>query len=116
MPGPASKLWSQCQIHCKGEKSASTVDIQSNKPIGAGEEITVSYGVNYFGENNENCRCTVCKQVGPEMESNLDVTEPLFETFVGSSGSENDVSPNENNLAGPIRGATLPVSAIANLD
>ena len=96
MLGPASFINHDCDPNARflveGEKSASTVAIQTIKPIGAGEEITVSYGDNYFGENNQNCRCTVCK-------SYLDVTQPLFETFIGSGANQdkNNVSLAECN-------------------
>ena len=90
MLGRASFINHDCDPNARyifeGEKSASTVAIQTLKPIRAGEEITVSYGDNCFGENKKKGRCTVCK-------SNLDVTQPLFETFVGS---ENNLSPLES--------------------
>ena len=60
MLGPASFINHVCDPNARFivgcEKSASTVAIQKIKPIGAGEEITVRYGDNYFGENNQNCR------------------------------------------------------------
>ena len=97
MLGPASFINHDCDPNARyiveGEKSASTVAIQTLKPIRAGEEITVSYGENYFGESNKHCRCTVCKS------SYLDVTQPLFETFIGSGANqdENNVSLAECN-------------------
>ena len=64
MLGPASFINHDCDPNARyivGEKSASTVAIQSIKPIGVGEETTVSYRDNYF-EGDKNCRCVGCKQ------------------------------------------------------
>lgn len=33
------------------------------KDILTGEEITVQYSVEYFGDNNEKCLCTLCSTV-----------------------------------------------------
>ena len=56
MLGPASFASHDCDPNARyivGEKSASTVAIQSIKPIGVGEETTVSYRDNYFeGDKN----------------------------------------------------------------
>ena len=66
MLGPASFVNSDCNPNVRfileGEKSASSVAIQSIKTIGAGEEITVNYGEKYFGDDNKNCRCVGCQQ------------------------------------------------------
>ena len=97
IPGLASFINHDCDPNARyiveGEKSASTLAIKSIKWIGAGEEISVTYGDNYFGENNETaCTAMFVKKSEPR-ESNLDITQPLFKIFFGSDGSENDVSP-----------------------
>ena len=65
----------------EGEKSSSTVAIQSNKPIGVGEEITVMETIIFE-------KATKCRWVGCKQASSLDLTPPLFETFVAEVSAD----------------------------
>ena len=96
MLGLASFVNHDCKPNARfivdGEKSASTVAIQSIKTIEAGDEITVSYGESYFGDDNKNCRCVGCQQA-----SSLDLTAPLFETISEVSTARTISQPKNNN-------------------
>ena len=111
MLGPASFVNHDCNPNARfiveGEKSASTVAIQAIKTIGAGEEITVSYGENYFGDDNINCRCVVCQQT-----SSLDVTAPLFETISEVSAARTFSPPKDNNCERDDVVASAEVSSV----
>ncbi|KAH8673407.1 hypothetical protein BX600DRAFT_508676 [Xylariales sp. PMI_506] len=41
--------------------SQSTIEIFANRNIDVGEEVTVTYGDNYFGEDNCECLCHTCE-------------------------------------------------------
>ena len=45
-----------------GEKSATLITIETIREVKKGEEITVYYGSDYFGEDNKDCLCPECKK------------------------------------------------------
>ncbi|XP_008183153.1 histone-lysine N-methyltransferase set9-like [Acyrthosiphon pisum] len=63
--GPAAFLNHDCEgitdINSLGSTSAI---VKANKKIKLGEEITVSYGPHYFGEDNKDCMCHSCEYKG----------------------------------------------------
>jgi SET domain len=38
------------------------IKVVARRPIDAGEEVTVSYGQDYFGQRNRSCRCATCEK------------------------------------------------------
>ena len=60
LQGPLSFVNHSCRPNCRYETpkgKEGVVLIRSIKDIEEGQEITVSYGKNYFGVNKEHCRC-----------------------------------------------------------
>jgi histone-lysine N-methyltransferase SUV420H len=61
--GPARFANHDCDANARlTTKGLYGMQVVSVKPIDAGEEITVSYGDDYFGENNEECLCLTCEK------------------------------------------------------
>ena len=44
-----------------GERSHTIIRIEPLRDIMKGQEVTVSYSLDYFGKNNSDCRCPTCK-------------------------------------------------------
>ena len=68
MLGPASFVNHSCQPNavyvCGGPtKNRTVLRIEAIKNIEENEEIFVSYGSNYFGDNNEDCACDPCTEI-----------------------------------------------------
>ncbi len=60
--GPARFANHDCDANARlSTKGYDGMQIVAAKPIEAGDEITVSYGDDYFGENNEECLCKTCE-------------------------------------------------------
>lgn len=60
--GPARFANHDCDANAKlSTKGYDGMQITAVKPIMEGEEITVSYGDDYFGDNNEECLCRTCE-------------------------------------------------------
>lgn len=60
--GPARFANHDCGANAKLViTSQATIDIVAVRHIEVGEEITVTYGDNYFGENNCECLCQTCE-------------------------------------------------------
>ncbi|KAF2126028.1 hypothetical protein P153DRAFT_433836 [Dothidotthia symphoricarpi CBS 119687] len=60
--GPARFANHDCDANARlSTKGYDGMQIVAVKPIAEGEEITVSYGEDYFGENNEECLCHTCE-------------------------------------------------------
>ncbi|KAF1828456.1 histone-lysine N-methyltransferase SET9 [Decorospora gaudefroyi] len=60
--GPARFANHDCDANAKlTTKGYDGMQIVAVKPIGEGEEITVSYGEDYFGDDNEECLCNTCE-------------------------------------------------------
>lgn len=63
--GPARFANHDCDANARlSTKGYDGMQIVAAKPIAAGDEITVSYGEDYFGENNEECLCKTCEERG----------------------------------------------------
>ncbi len=61
--GPARFANHDCDANAKlSTKGYDGMQIVAVKPILQGEEITVSYGDDYFGESNEECLCHTCER------------------------------------------------------
>ncbi|KAL6705164.1 histone lysine methyltransferase Set9 [Coniothyrium glycines] len=60
--GPARFANHDCDPNAKlATKGYEGMQIVAVKPIDEGEEITVSYGNDYFGDDNEECLCHTCE-------------------------------------------------------
>jgi histone-lysine N-methyltransferase SUV420H len=60
--GPARFANHDCDANARlSTKGYDGMQIVAAKPINEGEEITVSYGDDYFGDNNEECLCHTCE-------------------------------------------------------
>jgi histone-lysine N-methyltransferase SUV420H len=60
--GPARFANHDCDANARlSTKGYDGMQIVAAKPINEGEEITVSYGDDYFGDNNEECLCNTCE-------------------------------------------------------
>ncbi|KAM5351063.1 hypothetical protein ACJ41O_003786 [Fusarium nematophilum] len=60
--GPARFANHDCDANAKLMRTShSGIEIIATRAIGPGEEITVTYGENYFGENNCECLCKTCE-------------------------------------------------------
>ncbi|KAF3031520.1 Histone-lysine N-methyltransferase set9 [Didymella heteroderae] len=63
--GPARFANHDCDANARlSTKGYDGMQIVAAKPIEAGDEITVSYGEDYFGEDNVECLCKTCEQRG----------------------------------------------------
>ena len=61
MLGPTRFANHSCQPNCryalKEVHSRRCIQLEILEPINKNDEITVSYGINFFGEGNQDCRC-----------------------------------------------------------
>ncbi|KAM0546404.1 hypothetical protein ACHAPJ_010871 [Fusarium lateritium] len=76
--GPARFANHDCDANAKlMTTSHSGIEIIATRPIEAGEEITVTYGENYFGENNCECLCKTCEDLLRNAWEPEEGTEPV---------------------------------------
>ncbi|KAM0498497.1 hypothetical protein ACHAP8_006119 [Fusarium lateritium] len=62
--GPARFANHDCDANAKLMRTSHAgIEIIATRAIEAGEEITVTYGDNYFGENNCECLCKTCEDL-----------------------------------------------------
>ncbi|KAI1052424.1 hypothetical protein LB507_007605 [Fusarium sp. FIESC RH6] len=62
--GPARFANHDCDANAKLMRTSHAgIEIIATRAIEAGEEITVTYGENYFGENNCECLCKTCEDL-----------------------------------------------------
>ncbi|RMZ67846.1 histone-lysine N-methyltransferase set9 [Pyrenophora seminiperda CCB06] len=62
--GPARFANHDCDANAKlTTKGYDGMQIVAVKPIYEGDEITVSYGEDYFGDDNEECLCSTCERL-----------------------------------------------------
>ena len=60
--GPISFVNHDCSPNCRFEVLPNNlVGLQAIKAIQAGDELTISYGENYFGRENKSCECATCQ-------------------------------------------------------
>jgi len=63
--GPARFANHDCDANARlSTKGYDGMQIVAAKTILVGDEITVSYGEDYFGDNNEECLCKTCESKG----------------------------------------------------
>lgn len=63
--GPAAYANHDCESNCLiYSLSKNSVCLRTNRKIFAGEEITIFYGAEYFGPQNEDCMCVSCEKKG----------------------------------------------------
>ncbi|KAL1869207.1 hypothetical protein VTK73DRAFT_3208 [Phialemonium thermophilum] len=61
--GPARFANHDCDANARlVTRGQSSIEIIACRPIDVGDEITVTYGDNYFGEDNCECLCQTCEQ------------------------------------------------------
>ncbi|KAM0414673.1 hypothetical protein ACHAPT_013476 [Fusarium lateritium] len=62
--GPARFANHDCDANAKLMRTSHAgIEIIATRSIGPGEEITVTYGDNYFGDNNCECLCKTCEDL-----------------------------------------------------
>ncbi|KAF4977035.1 hypothetical protein FZEAL_6397 [Fusarium zealandicum] len=62
--GPARFANHDCDANAKLMRTSHAgIEIIATRPIAPGEEITVTYGESYFGENNCECLCKTCEDL-----------------------------------------------------
>ncbi|KXS18254.1 hypothetical protein M427DRAFT_132992 [Gonapodya prolifera JEL478] len=63
--GPARFVNHDCEPNCvfTPQKRTNIIWFTVVRPIGRGEEITASYGDNYFGNENAECLCATCERL-----------------------------------------------------
>lgn len=64
--GPASYLNHDCVPNCRwvvgGPKNMVTLECIAD--VSVDQELTVSYGANFFGDDNDHCECHTCEAKG----------------------------------------------------
>ncbi|KAJ4334574.1 histone lysine methyltransferase Set9 [Ascochyta clinopodiicola] len=105
--GPARFANHDCDANARlSTKGYDGMQIVAAKPIEAGDEITVSYGEDYFGENNEECLCNTCeergvngwapmKRIEESDDEEDDSAEPAQSNKRKSASLEDDISQEE---------------------
>lgn len=92
--GPARFANHDCGANAKlSTKGYDGMQIVAVKTIREGEEITVSYGEDYFGIDNEECLCHSCED---RMVNGWAPFRPVEESSDGEDKSGRDESENEN--------------------
>ncbi|ESU12633.1 hypothetical protein FGSG_06529 [Fusarium graminearum PH-1] len=86
--GPARFANHDCDANAKLMRTSHAgIEIVATRPIDAGEEITVTYGDNYFGENNCECLCKTCEDLLRNAWEPEEGTVPV-QTGIGQSLSD----------------------------
>lgn len=86
--GPARFANHDCDANAKLMRmSHAGIEIVATRAIEAGEEITVTYGDNYFGENNCECLCKTCEDLLRNAWEPEEGTAPV-QTSIEQSKSE----------------------------
>jgi histone-lysine N-methyltransferase SUV420H len=102
--GPARFANHDCDANARlSTKGYDGMQIVAVKPINEGDEITVSYGDDYFGDNNEECLCHTCedrqqngwapmKRVEDSDDEDMEEAESPVEKPSGAASSETATS------------------------
>ncbi|KAJ1304347.1 hypothetical protein OPQ81_005504 [Rhizoctonia solani] len=62
--GPARFVNHDCNPNAELFRDGKYITFRVLRPIAVGEEITASYGPDYFGKGNKHCLCATCEQAG----------------------------------------------------
>ncbi|KAK7002104.1 hypothetical protein R3P38DRAFT_3043895 [Favolaschia claudopus] len=62
--GPARFVNHDCLNNCELFRQGKTICVRVLRTIAIGDEITVYYGEDYFGDGNQHCLCGTCKEQG----------------------------------------------------
>ena len=77
---PVSAINHACQPNAEfinhGELSTTALEVKTTRPLKKGEEITLSYGEDFFGAGNKDCGCNDCKEEQLESEPTIQIREP----------------------------------------
>ncbi|KAK6987939.1 hypothetical protein R3P38DRAFT_289175 [Favolaschia claudopus] len=97
--GPARFVNHDCSNNCELFRQGKTICVRVLRTIAIGDEITVYYGEDYFGDGNQHCLCGTCKEqsAGGYAEARLSI-----EVWCAGLGAPNGlIRPNK------VRGVTL---------
>ncbi|KAF2015383.1 hypothetical protein BU24DRAFT_176734 [Aaosphaeria arxii CBS 175.79] len=114
--GPARFANHDCDANARLSTTGHDgMQIVAIKHIDAGEEITVSYGEDYFGENNEECLCKSCEE--REMNGWAPL-KPLEEDDeeegnTGKKGASSQPSNKRKHDSETLEGSQTPVSPLS---
>ncbi len=113
--GPARFANHDCNANARlVTRGSEGMQVVAVRDIQVGEEITVTYGDDYFGEGNCECLCLTCEQEGRN-------GWPVYDKTVQSSGTSTPVVEPENQAPGPYafrrsrRHGQLPVFSPASM-
>jgi histone-lysine N-methyltransferase SUV420H len=105
--GPARFANHDCDANARlSTKGYDGMQIVAVKPIYEGDEITVSYGDDYFGDNNEECLCHTCEdrqQNGWAPMRRIDDDEDVEEAESPIEPQSGDVTSEETTAGGTKR-------------
>lgn len=59
--GPARFVNHDCNPNCLFSRKGRQISLRAIKDIYPGQELTVTYAENYFGDQNKECRCVTCE-------------------------------------------------------
>ncbi|KZF21567.1 hypothetical protein L228DRAFT_221537 [Xylona heveae TC161] len=91
--GPARFANHDCNANARLTTSGSQgMGVVAVRDIPVGQEITVSYGENYFGEGNCECLCKTCEDLGRNGWADGASQMPTPKPLNGSEGEEPDQS------------------------
>ncbi|CAE6430484.1 unnamed protein product [Rhizoctonia solani] len=62
--GPARFVNHDCNPNAELFRDGKYITFRVLRPIPVGEEITASYGPDYFGKQNKHCLCATCEEAG----------------------------------------------------
>ena len=89
-PFQSHKKWNFRYI-VSGEKTQTLVRVETIRDIKKGEEVTVCYSPDYFGDDNVDCRCPTCQKFQKVHKQNVPETEVAAENQSYSDSDENEV-------------------------
>jgi hypothetical protein len=69
VPGPIRFVNHDCNANARLVAGPSEVTVVATEDIEIGQEITASYGENYFGEDNCDCLCETCHTTPKQVET-----------------------------------------------